>query len=184
MAEEIGSRENFLVEATKWVYANEKGVQVFALYGIEDGTDATPLYAVGGKKAAAAAADMQKFVNGGYRYDKGTGTAISRIRGFLRAQGDGSGDIRETSRGGAAGTDDALYGGERKGNSGKSAERSPEDQRGVKEKFSMREPVEETRDLLALHNMTVDNLRGGTEAGRPANAQRRANHERCSVRAK
>ena len=165
MAEEIGSRENFLDEATKWVYANEEGVQVFALYGIEDGTDATPLYAVGGKKASAAAADMQKFVNGGYRYDKGTGTAISRIRGFLRAQGDGSGDIRETSRGGAAGTDDALYGGERKGNSGKSAERSPEDQRGVKEKFSMREPVEETRDLLALHNMTVDNLRGALKLG-------------------
>ena len=29
MGEEIGSRENFLDEATKWVYANEKGVQVF-----------------------------------------------------------------------------------------------------------------------------------------------------------
>lgn len=158
MGEEIGSRENFLDEATKWVYANEKGVQVFALYGIGDGTDATPLYAVGGEKAAAAAADMQKFVNGGYHYDKGTGTALSRIRGFLRTQGDGGGDIRETSRGGSAGTDDALYGGERKGNAGKSAERGSEDQRGVKEKFSMREPVEETRDLLALHNMTMDNL--------------------------
>lgn len=158
MGEKIGSRENFLDEATKWVYANEKGVQVFALYGIGDGTDATPLYAVGGEKAAAAAADMQKFVNGGYHYDKGTGTALSRIRGFLRTQGDGGGDIRETSRGGSAGTDDALYGGERKGNAGKSAERGSEDQRGVKEKFSMREPVEETRDLLALHNMTPDNL--------------------------
>ena len=135
MGEEIGSRENFLDEATKWVYANEKGVQVFALYGIGDGTDATPLYAVGGEKAAAAAADMQKFVNGGYHYDKGTGTALSRIRGFLRTQGDGGGDIRETSRGGSAGTDDALYGGERKGNAGGAAERSSENQRGVKEKF-------------------------------------------------
>lgn len=165
MAEEIGSRENFLDEATKWVYANEKGVQVFALYGIGDGADATPLYAVGGEKAAAAAADMQKFVNGGYHYDKGTGTALSRIRGFLRTQGDGGGDIRETSRGGSAGTDDALHGGERKGNAGKSAERGSEDQRGVKEKFSMREPVEETRDLLALHNMTLDNLRGALKLG-------------------
>lgn len=165
MSEEIGSRENFLDEATKWVYANEKGVQVFALYGIGDGTDVTPLYAVGGEKAAAAAADMQKFVNGGYHYDKGTGTALSRIRGFLRTQGDGGGDIRETSRGESAGTDDALYGGERKGNAGKSAERGSEDQRGVKEKFSMREPVEETRDLLALHNMTMDNLRGALKLG-------------------
>lgn len=165
MAEEIGNRENFLDEATKWVYANEEGVQVFALYGIGDGTEATPLYAVGGKKAAAAAADMQKFVSGGYRYDKGTGTALSRIRGFLRTQGDGGGDIRETSRGRSTGTDDALYGGERKGNAGKSAERGPEDQRGIKEKFSMREPVEETRDLLAMHNMTVDNLRGALKLG-------------------
>lgn len=139
MAEEIGSRENFLDEATKWVYANEKSVQVFALYGIGDGTEATPLYAVGGEKAAAAAADMQKFVNGGYHYDKGTGTALSRVRGFLRTQGDGGGDIRETSRGGSAGTDDALYGGERKGNAGGTAERSSEDQRGVKEKFSLRD---------------------------------------------
>ena len=49
MGEEIRSRENFLDEATKWVYANEKGVQVFALYGIGDGTDVTPLYAVGGE---------------------------------------------------------------------------------------------------------------------------------------
>lgn len=136
MRKEIGSRENILDEATKWVYANEKGVQVFALYGIGDGTDATPLYAVGGEKAANAADDMQKFVNGGYRYDKGTGTALSRIRGFLRTQGDGSGDIRETSRGRSAGADDALYGGERKGNAGKPAERSSENQREVKEASS------------------------------------------------
>ena len=46
MNAEIKSGENLLDEATKWVYADEKGVQVFALYGIGDGTDATPLYAV------------------------------------------------------------------------------------------------------------------------------------------
>ena len=51
MNAEIKSGENLLDEATKWVYADEKGVQVFALYGIGDGTDATPLYAVGGKRA-------------------------------------------------------------------------------------------------------------------------------------
>lgn len=32
-------------------------------------------------------------------------------------------------------------------------------------KFSMREPMEETRDLLALHNMTLDNLRGALKLG-------------------
>lgn len=54
MAEEIGSGENYLDDATKWVYADEKGAQVFALYGVGNGTEATPLYAVGGKRAAVA----------------------------------------------------------------------------------------------------------------------------------
>lgn len=139
MNAEIKSGENFLDEATKWVYADEKGVQVFALYGIGDGTDATPLYAVGGKRAAVLAGDMQEFINGGYYHDKGTGTALSRIRGFLRTQGDGGGNIRETSRGRSASADDALYGGERKGNSGGAAERSSENQRGVKDQFSIRD---------------------------------------------
>lgn len=139
MNAEIKSGENFLDEATKWVYADEKGVQVFALYGIGDGTEATPLYAVGGKRAAVLAGDMQEFINGGYYHDKGTGTALSRIRGFLRTQGDGGGNIRETSRGRSASADDALYGGERKGNSGGAAERSSENQRGVKDQFSIRE---------------------------------------------
>ena len=34
-----------------------------------------------------------------------------------------------------------------------------------KVQFSMREPVEETRDLIALHNMTLDNLRGALKLG-------------------
>ena len=50
LEEEIESSGQYLDESTKWLYADEKGVQVFALYGIGDGTEATPLYAVGGKK--------------------------------------------------------------------------------------------------------------------------------------
>lgn len=177
MAEEIGSRKNFLDEATKWVYANEKGVQVFALYGVGDGTDATPLYAAGGEKAAAAAADLQKFVNGGYHYDKGTGTALSWIRSVSRSQGNSRGNIREASRGGETGANDGLHGLTRVGNAGGAAERGSEDQRGVKEKFSVREPVEETRDLLALHNMTMDNLRGAMEKAAPAESRQQARAE-------
>lgn len=139
MNAEITSGENFLDEATKWVYADEKGVQVFALYGIGDGTEATPLYAVGGKRATVLAGDMQEFINGGYYHDKGTGTALSRIRGFLRTKGDGGGNIRETSRGRSASADDALYGGERKGNSGRASGRGTENQRGVKDQFSLRD---------------------------------------------
>lgn len=53
MEQEIADSTHTLDEATQWAYANEKGNQVFAIYGIGDGTGATPLYAVGGKKAAA-----------------------------------------------------------------------------------------------------------------------------------
>ncbi len=110
MSEEIESGENFVDESTKWVYADEKDVQVFALYGVGDGTEATPLYAVGGKKAASAAANMKEFENGGYQHDGNTETALSWIRSVSRSQGNGRGSIRETSRGGEASANDGLYG--------------------------------------------------------------------------
>lgn len=34
MREEISSAKNFIDENTKWVYAEEKGVQMFVLYGV------------------------------------------------------------------------------------------------------------------------------------------------------
>ena len=46
------------------VYADEKGVQVFALYGIGDGTEATPLYAVGGKQAVKEAKNINVYMEG------------------------------------------------------------------------------------------------------------------------
>lgn len=54
MDAEINDPAHALDEATQWAYADEKGTAVFAIYGIGDGTEATPLYAVGGKKARAA----------------------------------------------------------------------------------------------------------------------------------
>lgn len=166
MAEEIGSRENFLDEATKWVYANEKGVQVFALYGIGDGTDATPLYAVGGEKAAAYNAAMIEFIERSQKYD-GDGRSVDPLSELpWRKEGSRSGNLSQTSRkAGDAERISELHGGSRRSDGRGTAERGSEDQRGVKEKFSMREPVEETRDLLAMHNMTVDNLRGALKLG-------------------
>lgn len=54
MEPEVNDSTHTIDDATKWLYANEKGTQVFAVYGIGDGTEATPLYAVGGKKAMNA----------------------------------------------------------------------------------------------------------------------------------
>lgn len=161
MNAEIKSGENFLDEATKWVYADEKDVQVFALYGIGDGTDATPLYAVGGEKAAAYNAAMTEFMERSQKYD-GDGRSVDPLSELpWRKEGSRSGNLSQTSRkaGDAEGVSE-LHGGSQRSDSGGAAGRSSENQRGVKDQFSLREPVEETRDLLALHNMTADNLRG------------------------
>ena len=69
MEQEITDSTHTLDEATQWAYASEKGNQVFAIYGIGDGTEATPLYASGGKTAMA---DYQAFMDAGKRLDYGT----------------------------------------------------------------------------------------------------------------
>lgn len=58
-----------------------------------------------------------------------------------------------------------IHSGQYERNAGGITERGTENQRGVKDQFLLREPVEETRDLLALHNMTADNLRGALKLG-------------------
>lgn len=137
MGEEIRSRENFLDEATKWVYANEKGVQVFALYGIGDGTDATPLYAVGGEKAAAYNAAMTEFMERSQKYD-GDGGSVDPLSELpWRKEGSRSGNLSQTSRkAGDAERVSELHVGSQRSDSGGAAERGPEDQRGVKGKSS------------------------------------------------
>ena len=140
MNAEIKSGENFLDEATKWVYADEKGVQVFALYGIGDGTDATPLYAVGGKKAAAYNAAMTEFMERKQKYD-GDGRSVDPLPEFLwRKEWSRSGNLSQTSRkaGDAEGVSE-LHGGSQRSDSGRASGRGTENQRGVKDQFSIRE---------------------------------------------
>lgn len=140
MNAEIKSGENFLDEATKWVYADEKGVQVFALYGIGDGTDATPLYAVGGKKAAACKTDITDYVEGRKNADRNGRSADSWIEQFQskkRSRGRNLSEAQEQT--GTAGTADELYGGQQGRNLGGYSGRGTENQRGVKDQFSIRE---------------------------------------------
>lgn len=72
MEKELDSGKQYLDESTKWLYAEEKGVKVFALYGIGDGKEATTLYAVGGKRAAAYNTTMAKYLEGKNNADEGT----------------------------------------------------------------------------------------------------------------
>lgn len=140
MAEEIGSGENYLDDATKWVYAEEKGVQVFALYGVGDGTEATPLYAVGGKQATEYNVAITEFVERSEKNDRDGRSADALSELLRRKKRSRGGNISQASRkAGDAGTVLGLSGGSQRSDTGGTAERSSENQRGVKEKFSLRD---------------------------------------------
>lgn len=146
--EEIGSSEQYLDESTKWLYADEKGVQVFALYGIGDGTEATPLYASGGK---AALSDHQTLMVAGKEFDYGFNRGaetLNRVFKTLRdKQRKSYGSVFASEEGSSAdgyGRVSTVKGdGNGRGSSGAGAQ----DQRGVKEKFSLRDSA--GRELTA-----------------------------------
>ena len=132
MNAEIKSGENLLDEATKWVYADEKGVQVFALYGIGDGTDATPLYAVGGKRAKQIADDLRKMEDAYEKTDGGRGAVDSWIESIRRAKGSRNGNRSTDGNGRTAVQNDGLHGGSSGSDGRRAAGRGTENQRGVK----------------------------------------------------
>ena len=141
MNAEIKSGENFLDEATKWVYADEKGVQVFALYGIGDGTNATPLYAVGGKQAVKEAKNINVYMEG----SNNDGSTVDFERWLEVRQhsrmGQG-GSVLQSGRGGRNGDENGrIHSGQHERNAGRTSGRGTENQRGVKDQFSLRDSV-------------------------------------------
>ena len=156
MAEEIGSGENYLDDATKWVYAEEKGVQVFALYGVGDGTEATPLYAVGGKQAKQIAEDLLIKENAYEKNDRGRGAVDSWVESIRRTKGSRDGNRSSDGNRRTAVRDDELHGGSQRSDAGGTAGRGTEDQRGVKEKFSLREIDGKVMPVLDVQNDTRD----------------------------
>lgn len=160
LEEEIESSGQYLDESTKWLYADEKGVQVFALYGIGDGTEATPLYAVGGKQATAYNAAVIEYIERREKYDGNGGSADSWVELLRSKKGHRSRNISQAKgSAGVAGTVYGLHGGSQNGDVRGTSGRSTQDQRRVREKFSLRAPVERTKDLVAVHNLTEQNLR-------------------------
>ena len=179
MNAEIKSGENFLDEATKWVYADEKGVQVFALYGIGDGTNATPLYAVGGKQAVKEAKNINVYMEG----SNNDGSTVDFERWLEVRQhsrmGQG-GSVLQSGRGGRNGDENGrIHSGQHERNAGGAAGRGTESQRGVKDQFSMREPVgsyqgAETRsdgkaqkEQLAIREAFADEIDQWAKDGKP-----------------
>lgn len=139
MNAEIKSGENFLDEATKWVYADEKGVQVFALYGIGDGTEATPLYAVGGKQAVKEAKDINVYMEGSNN-DESTVDFKRWLEEHQHSRMGQGGSVLQSGRGGRNGDENGrIHSGQHERNSGRASGRGKENQRGVKDQFSLRD---------------------------------------------
>lgn len=61
---EIGSDKNYIDKITKYLYASENCINVFAIYGIGDGTEVTILYAAGGKTAQYDSIDISDYMEG------------------------------------------------------------------------------------------------------------------------
>lgn len=151
MDAEIQSEENFVDESTKWVYADEKGVQVFALYGIGDGTEATPLYAVSGEKATACKADMTDYMEEKENADRNGQSVDSWVKQFRSKKRSRGGNLSKAKeQAGTAGTVYGLHGGQQERYSRGTAERGAEDQRGVTVQNQQREPRLSDRDVLRM----------------------------------
>ena len=139
MEQEITDSAHTLDEVTQWAYANEKGNQVFAIYGIGDGTEATPLYASGGKTAAA---DYQAFMKGGKEFDYGTdrsAEALNRVLKTLRReQRQSNGNFSDAQRGVAA-TGHERVSAERTGNDGRKGDgHGPQSGSEVNTRYSLK----------------------------------------------
>lgn len=164
-----------LDEATYWVYAEEKGTTIFAIYGIGDGTENTPLYASGGKKAEADGALIKDYLEGhGHGGDRSEAALNRRYENLRRKQGQGSGHLYDLAERGEHDGDVRLPAEQHGRDGGRTAGQGQRDrgrerggltERGPKERFSLEEPVEETEDLVALHNLTAQNLMDALELG-------------------
>lgn len=98
MEQEISGSENWLDEATKWTYASEHGDSVFAIYGVGDGTEATPLYASSGETAVQDNRKMQEYIGGRDNGAHANRTALNRLLVDLESKSRDTGsDVYDTA---------------------------------------------------------------------------------------
>lgn len=132
MDQEIEDSAFNLDDATKWVYANEKGTTIFAFYGIGDGTEATVLYASSGKKAQSDNTILQKYLEGyGNEFDKDGAGFDKWIKSVRSQQGNRRNDFRDAGRGTKVSGDDKLHGESQKGDGTGASGTSKENRSGV-----------------------------------------------------
>ena len=164
MEQEIADSTHTLDESTQWAYAEEKGNRVFAIYGIGDGTEATPLYAVGGKRAKAAydilLMQMEDVQNGFNRNKTDVNFWIAGIRSNQK-YGSRNPDAAERA-GRSANRADQLHGGT--SNSNTEGTTGTGNRNGTV-KFSLKAPVEETDKLIAVHNKDEASIMSALKLG-------------------
>lgn len=165
MEQEITDSAHALDEATQWAYASEKGNQVFAIYGIGDGTEATPLYAVGGKKAAAQYEVFKLWMEGSNGEIDRNRKSLDRIFENIKSKSGRAGNnVSAAERGTAADGDVRISLEERGGNGTANSESGPENRR-VSTRFSLKASVEETDKLIAVHNKDEDSIMAALKLG-------------------
>ena len=165
MEQEISDSVHTLDESTKWAYASEKGNQVFAIYGIGDGTEATPLYAVGGKKAAAQYEVFKFWMEGSNGEIDRNRKSLDRIFENIKSKSRRAGNnVSAAERGTAADGNVRISLEERGGNGTANFESGPENRR-VSTRFSLKTPVEETDKLIAVHNKDEASIMAALKLG-------------------
>lgn len=165
MKQEISDSVHTLDESTKWAYASEKGNQVFAIYGIGDGTEATPLYAVGGKKAAAQYEVFKFWMEGSNGEIDRNRKSLDRIFENIKSKSRRAGNnVSAAERGTAADGNVRISLEERGGNGTANFESGPENRR-VSTRFSLKTPVEETDKLIAVHNKDEASIMAALKLG-------------------
>ncbi len=165
MEQEITDSAHALDEATQWAYASEKGNQVFAIYGIGDGTEATPLYAVGGKKAAAQYEVFKLWMEGSNGEIDRNRKSLDRIFENIKSKSGRAGNnVSAAERGTTADGNVRISLEERGGNRTANSESGPENRR-VSTRFSLKSPVEETDKLIAVHNKDEASIMAALKLG-------------------
>jgi hypothetical protein len=138
MEQEITDSAHTLDEATQWAYASEKGNQVFAIYGIGDGTEATPLYAVGGKKAAAQYEVFKLWMEGSNGEIDRNRKSLDRIFENIKSKSGRAGNNVSAAERGTAADGNVRISLEERGGNGTANSESGQENRRVSTKFSLK----------------------------------------------
>lgn len=132
MEKEIGDSTHTLDDATKWVYASEKGTTVFALYGIGDGTEATVLYATGGKEAKQKYEKFKTFMEGnGHETNRDRATADRLLKAIKGENGSKRNGVRTSGKEGTASENVRVPVSERRSDRGRNSGTGEENRGGV-----------------------------------------------------